>query len=413
MQSAPPARAGLIRARRRAAAPLLAAAATVLLALPGAAQVTTGIDQLVACRFEPVRGRRIGLITNATGIDRQGVPTPVRLGEAPELELVCLFSPEHGLAAALEGAVASGRDAATGLPIHSLYGDTQRPTPETLAGLDTLVFDIQDVGARFYTYVTTMHYAMEAAAAHALRFVVLDRPNPINGLTVEGPVLAPGRESFVGALAGVPVRHGMTAGELALMYRGEKRLDLDLEVVRLAGWRRSMWFDQTGLPWVNPSPNMRNLHQALLYPGVGLLETTNLSVGRGTDSPFERIGAPWLDPLDLAERVNALAPAGLRCYPFWFTPAASKYSGERCGGLSFVITDRDVFRPVSFGIALAALLRERSAGQWDFAAIERLYGRGEIVQQLADAVPADTIAAAWEEGLQEFRLRRAPYLLYE
>ena len=407
--------AGLARRRaaRRALLLLIISLGPATLARPAFGQVATGIDRLVASRFEPLRGRRMGLVTNSTGIDRRGVPTSALLAEAPQVELVCLFSPEHGIAAALEGAVESGRDAATGVPVHSLYGATERPTAEMLAGLDTLLFDIQDVGARFYTYVTTMHYAMEAAAEHGLRFVVLDRPNPINGLTVEGPALEPGRESFVGALAGLPVRHGMTVGELALMYRGEKQLPLELEVVQLEGWRRAMWFDQTGLPWVNPSPNMRNLNQALLYPGIGLLETTNLSVGRGTDSPFERVGAPWLDATALAERLNAAGLAGVRCYPFWFTPASSKYAGERCGGLYFIITDRDAFRALPLGIAVARLLREHSAGQWNHAPIDRLYGRAEIVRQLDENASADAIAAGWESGVQEFRRRRAAYLLYE
>ncbi len=258
-------------------------------------EVQTGLDRLEQQGWRPLRGQRIGLITNHTGIDAQGRTNIERLRSAPEVNLVALFSPEHGLAGQLDQAnIGDSTDPASGLRILSLYGETRKPTAEQLAQIDTLVFDIQDIGTRFYTYISTMGLAMQAAAEQGKRFVVLDRPNPINGTHVEGPVLDDGQQSFVGFHT-LPVRHGMTVGELAHMFRAEMAWEVDLQVVPITGWQREQYFDETGLIWVDPSPNMRNLNQAILYPGIGLLETTNLSVGRGTDTPFERIGAPWLD----------------------------------------------------------------------------------------------------------------------
>ena len=262
---------------------------------PPREEVQTGLDRLEQEAWRPLRGQRVGLITNHTGIDAQGRTNVERLRRAPEVNLVALFSPEHGLAGQLDQAkIDDSTDQASGLRVLSLYGETRKPTAEQLALVDTLVFDIQDIGTRFYTYISTMGLAMQAAAEHGKRLVVLDRPNPINGTHVEGPVLDDGRQSFVGFHT-LPVRHGMTVGELARMFQAEMGWEVDLHVVPMSGWRRGEYFDETGLLWVDPSPNMRNLNQAILYPGIGLLETTNLSVGRGTDTPFERIGAPWLD----------------------------------------------------------------------------------------------------------------------
>ncbi len=272
--------------------------------------VLTGFDVLQRNGFAQLSGRRVGLITNHTGINRHGESIAKLLQESKQVELVALFSPEHGFAGTLDQAkISDARDNATGLKVFSLYGKTRTPTAESLSGIDTLVFDIQDIGTRFYTYISTMGGAMRAAAEHGVRFVVLDRPNPIGGTVVQGPVLDKGSESFVG-FHPIAVRHGMTTGELATMFRDELKLDLELTVIRMEGWQRGMMFDETGLLWVNPSPNMRSLTQAILYPGIGLLETTNLSVGRGTDTPFEVVGAPWIDAVTLARELNASDLAG-------------------------------------------------------------------------------------------------------
>ena len=290
-------------------------------------QVWTGLDVLREEGFERLAGARVGLVTNQTGRARDGDTTIDLLHAAPGVELVALFSPEHGIRGVMDGPVSSSRDTRTGLPIHSLYGETRRPTPEMLQGIDTLVVDLQDVGARFYTYVTTMAYLLEEAAARELRVLVLDRPNPIGGLGVEGPILEESATGFTGYFP-APVRHGLTIGELARLFNTERGLDAQLEVVAMRGWRRATWFDQGGLSWVNPSPNMRNLHQALLYPGIGAIEGANLSVGRGTDSPFEQIGAPWIDGPELARELNTRRLSGVRAYPLRFNPVSSRYAGR-------------------------------------------------------------------------------------
>ena len=295
-------------------------------------QVLNGIDVLEWDGFRPLRGRRVGLITNATGVSRDGRRSLDILAAAPGVELVAAFSPEHGLTARLEqNNIASGRDAGTGVPVFSLYGETRRPMPEMLRGIDTLVFDIQDVGVRFYTYITTLGYAMEAAARAKIRFVVLDRPNPISGVQVEGPLLDPEARSFIGYFS-MPVRHGMTVGELARMFNAEQRLGATLEVIAMKGWKRGDWFDSTGLGWINPSPNIRNLSQATLYPGVGLLEFSNISVGRGTDSPFELVGAPWIQATELAAFLKRRKLPGVRFLPVRFTPSGSVFAGEALPG---------------------------------------------------------------------------------
>ena len=269
-----------------------------------AGTVLTGIDILKRDNFNALAGRNVGLITNQTGIDRSGNSTIQLLHDSTEVELVAVFSPEHGLFGKLDiEDIADSKESGTGVQVFSLYGATRIPTSEMLSGIDTLIFDIQDIGSRFYTFISTMGEAMQAAAKHDVRFVVLDRPNPINGLTVSGPVLDDGLQSFVGFHL-LPIRHGMTVGELALMINTELQLGLELEIIELEGWRRSDYFDASGLKWVNPSPNMRSLTEAILYPGIGLLETTNLSVGRGTDTPFELFGAPWLDGEQLAGHLN-------------------------------------------------------------------------------------------------------------
>jgi len=384
---------------------------------PGAAVpragVACGVDVLESGGFRELAGRRVGLITNHTGRSRGGVPTATLLAGAPGVELVALFSPEHGFAGALDQAeVPDARDPDTGLPVRSLYGRTRRPTAAMLADVDTLVFDIQDVGCRFYTYVSTMGEAMRAAAEHGKRFVVLDRPNPLGGVEFAGPVLDPGAESFV-AWHPLALRHGMTVGELARMFAGELALDLDLVVVPCAGWRRADAWDATGLEWVNPSPNMRSLAEAFLYPGVGLLEMTNVSVGRGTDTPFEVVGAPWIDGRLLADELAGRAIPGVAIVPVSFTPDASRFAGERCGGVNLAVTDRAAFDPVRLGIELAAALRALHPREWQAEKWGTLLGDRELLDALLAGRPADELHLLAARRLRGFAERRGRWLLYD
>lgn len=378
-----------------------------------AGQVLCGVDVLQRDGFDALQGRRVGLITNQTGVSRHGSRTVDLLHKAPGVKLVALFSPEHGWEGKLDTArVPDTRDARTGLPVYSLYGATRRPTSEMLRGVDTLVFDIQDIGTRFYTYIATMGLAMEAAAEHGLRFVVLDRPNPITGRFVAGPVLDAGRESFV-AYHRLPVRHGMTVGELALLCAGERKLRLDLEVIRLEGWRRDDWFDATGLAWINPSPNMRSLTGAILYPGIGLLETTNVSVGRGTERPFEVLGAPWLDGARLAQHLNALGCPGVRFESIRFTPTASIFAGKECSGVRIELVDRQRFEPLRTGLEIAVWLRANYPNTWNAKAYLALLGNTAAHEALLAGKSAAEIEAGWLPGLAEFLKRRERCLLYD
>lgn len=371
-----------------------------------------GIDVLERNDYAQLRGRTVGLITNHTGTNLQGESTVGLLSRTPQTELLALFSPEHGFAGKLDQAkIGDATDEESGLKIFSLYGATRVPTTESLQGLDTLVFDIQDIGTRFYTYISTMKGAMEASAEHGLRFVVLDRPNPIDGVHVQGPVLDAGSESFVGCHT-LPVRHGMTAGEIAGMFKAELSLNVDLRVIPVENWNRQQMFDWTGRLWINPSPNMRSLTQALLYPGIGLWETTNISVGRGTDTPFERIGAPWMNGLDLARRLQSEQLSGITFIPFEFTPDSSKYANERCGGVQFLIVDRSTFDPLRTGIAVAVALRELYPNEWETKSLNRLLGSEAVQQAILDGRSVDQIVALYQAGLDQFKTRRAKYLIY-
>jgi uncharacterized protein YbbC (DUF1343 family) len=281
-----------------------------------------------------------------------------------------------------------------------------------LTGVDTLVIDIQDIGARFYTYTTTMAYVMEEAAKRKIPVVVLDRPNPIDGFQIEGPPLDTSELGFTGYFAAMPIRHGMTIGELATMFNRENGLGADLTVVAMKNWRRDAWFDQTGLPWINPSPNMRNLLQAALYPGIGAFEGTNLSVGRGTDTPFEQIGAPWIDGVQLADALNARAIPGISFYPVRFTPTASKYAGEECQGVFMVVTDRQALQPVRIGVEIAAMLHKLYGATFDLEAAARLFGSRDGLARIRAGDAPDAIARSWAAAEARWRLLRAKYLLY-
>jgi uncharacterized protein YbbC (DUF1343 family) len=374
--------------------------------------VLTGIDVLRAEGFSRLRGRRIGLVTNHTGRAADGSPTIDLLAAQKDLTLVALFSPEHGIRGILDENVASTADEKTGLPIHSLYGATQRPTDTMLNGIDTMVIDLQDVGARFYTYSTTMAYVMEEAAKRKLRVVVLDRPNPVNGWQIEGPTLDESARGFTGYLPVMPIRHGLTLGELARLFNEVGRIGCDLEVVAMQRWDRAEWFDETSLEWVNPSPNLRNLNEATLYPGIAAFEFANISVGRGTDTPFEQIGAPWIDGRRLADALNTRAIPGVRVYPVRFTPAASKFKDESCSGVFFVVTDREALKPVRLGIEVASALTTLFPSQIDFGNTGLLLGSVETINRIRAGEDPAPIAASWAVGESRWRRLRAKYLLY-
>jgi len=375
--------------------------------------VMTGIDVLEAGGFAELRGKRVGLVTNQTGRSRSGESTIDLLAHAPDVTLVALFSPEHGIRGVLDEKVASSRDEKTGLPIYSLYGDTRRPTDAMLQGIDTLVVDLQDVGARFYTYPTTMAYVMEDAARHRLGVVVLDRPNPIGGFTVEGPNQDAAAVGFTGYLT-MPIRHGLTIGELARLFDGERKIGAKLTVVSMKNWRRSAWFDETGLRWTNPSPNMRNMVAATLYPGVGAIEGTNVSVGRGTDTPFEQIGAPWIDGVTLASALNARTLPGVRFYPIAFTPAiGAKLGGQSCQGVFMIVTNRDALRPVRVGLEIASALSRLYGQQFRLEDAATLLGSKAAIEQVRAGRDPAAIAASWAADEERWRVTRAKYLLYE
>jgi uncharacterized protein YbbC (DUF1343 family)/CubicO group peptidase (beta-lactamase class C family) len=373
--------------------------------------VLTGIDVLRNEGFARLAGKKVALLTNHTGAARDGTPTIDLFAAAKTLTLVTLFSPEHGIRGTLDEKVPSSKDDKTGLTIHSLYGDTRRPTAAMLAGVDTIVVDLQDVGTRFYTYVTTMALVMEEAARRDIAVVVLDRPNPIDGWRIEGPLTDETVLGFTSYLP-MPIRHGLTIGELARLFNGERKIGAKLTVVAMPQWRRDWWFDDTGAPWINPSPNMRSLTQATLYPGIGAIEQSNISVGRGTDTPFERVGAPWIDGVALAGALNARGVPGVRAYPIRFTPASSVYAQQACGGVAFVVTDREAFRPARFGVEVASALARLYPSHYELQPTDRLVGsRTTVTRVLAGEDPA-AIAASWAADEAKWRVRRAKYLLY-
>ncbi len=373
--------------------------------------VLTGLDVLVRDKFAPLANRKVGVITNHTGVDREGRSLIELLHDAPNIELVAIFSPEHGLKGLLDERVADSEDPLTGLTVYSLYGETRRPSDAMLDGVDTLVFDIQDIGARFYTYIATMAYAMEEAAKHDIDFVVLDRPNPINGTRVFGPFND--REGLFTAYHRTPLVHGMTVGELAKMFNRERDINVDLTVIEMEGWRRDTWYDESSLNWINPSPNMRSMTQAVLYPAIGMIEAANVSVGRGTDTPFERFGAPYIEPRKLADALNALELAGVRFMPFFFTPTSSKFSGKRCGGVQVLLLDRNAFDPTRTGLAIARVLRTLYPDTFEVAKVNNLVINADIQRHVEETSADKDLSHLWRDELEEFNQRRAAYLLYE
>jgi len=374
-------------------------------------RVRPGIEVLAASGFTPLRGKNVGVITNHTGVDAQGRATLKLLLQAPGVKVKAIFSPEHGLWGNLDAKVASGTDPATGLPVYSLYGKVKRPTAQMLQGLDALVYDIQDVGVRFYTYITTMAYAMEAAAAHNLDFYVLDRPDPLTAAGVQGPVLDPGLTSFIGYCP-LPVRYGMTPGELAQLFNREKRIGAKLHVVKMEGYRREAWFDETGLPWVKPSPNLRSLTQAILYPGVGLVESANISVGRGTATPFEVLGAPWISGEQLARYLTRRGIPGVSFAAVTFVPGSDRFRGQRCQGVRLRLVDRNALDSPALGIELLAALHRFYPREFQIDRTLGMIGSRDLLRALKNGAAPQDLKQRWLAGLEAFRGVRAKYLLY-
>ncbi|HTT63765.1 MAG TPA: exo-beta-N-acetylmuramidase NamZ domain-containing protein [Bryobacteraceae bacterium] len=376
------------------------------------AQTKTGLDVLASENFQPLQGKRVGLITNQTGVDHDGRRN-IDIMRAAGVNITALFSPEHGFAGAEDRPdVSDTRDPATGIKVYSLYGKTERPTPEMLRALDALVFDIQDVGARFYTYETTMAYAMEAAAKAGIPYYVLDRPNPITGVHVEGPLLDRGDLSFVGYFP-LPLRHGMTMGELAKLFNAENHIGANLTVIHMENWQRGDWFDVSDLPWINPSPNMRSLNAGLLYPGVAMLEyARNYSVGRGTDAPFEQIGADFIHGPELAAYLNQRRIPGVRVYATQFQPTSSNFAGKTVEGVRFVITSREDFDSARLGLEIAGALQKLYPGKIDFDANRTLIGSAEVIRELEAGDDPRDIQQKMADSVAAFIRLREKYLLY-
>ena len=380
-----------------------------------------GLSVLFRERLELVEGRSVGLITNQTGVDPQLRSNLTLFAEHPQVQFAALFSPEHGISGSAQAGIqiASAIGKGGQIPIYSLYGETREPTSEMLDGVDVLVYDIQDVGTRFYTYISTLFRSMRAAAANNVHFIVLDRPNPIRGDRVEGNILQPAFQSFVGETT-IPIRHGMTVGELAQLCRAESGLALSqLDIVPMHGWRRGMWYDRTGLPWVPPSPNMPTVETATLYPGTCLIEGTNLSEGRGTTKPFEWIGAPWINPERWGDRLNSIDLPGARFRPIHFTPAFSKYADEACHGVQVHVTDRDQFKPVALALHLIATVQRDYPDRFEFLEnrgryfFDLLAGTDTLRVRLMAGESAAEIVQSWEAEIEQFTERCRPYLLYD
>jgi uncharacterized protein YbbC (DUF1343 family) len=397
----------------------LALAVSICVPLHGAGKrpgrpgrVQTGIDVLEAQKFAPLRGKHIGLITNHTGLDFQGRTSIEILARAPGVTLVALFSPEHGLAGHSDEKVSSARDASTGLPIFSLYGENRRPTEEMLKGIDALVFDIQDAGVRFYTYTATMGYCMEEAAKRNIAFFVLDRPNPIGGEIVEGPLLDKDKTSFVGYFP-LPVRYGLTIGELAQLFNAENHIGADLHVIAMKNWHRNYFFESTGIRWIPPSPNLLTQKGSVLYPGIEILQSAGVSVGRGTETPFEEFGAPWMDGDTVAAALNARELPGLRFAGHPFIPISGLYAGQRCGGVAIRITNRPAVRAVRAELEIATILQRLYPEHFDFAKLLFLTGNAETIRLLQEGAAPEKIVSSWTADLTAFDQMHKKYFLYK
>jgi uncharacterized protein YbbC (DUF1343 family) len=377
-----------------------------------AARVQTGLDVLEAQKFAPLRGKHVGLITNHTGLDSRERSTIDVLSHVPGVQLIALFSPEHGLAGRNDEKISSAKDPATGLPVHSLYGETLRPTDEMLKGIDTLVFDVQDAGVRFYTYTATMAYCMEEAAKRNIAFFVLDRPNPLGGEIVEGPMLDADKINFVGYFP-LPVRYGLTIGELAQLFNAENHIGADLHVIAMKNWHRNYFFESTGIKWIPPSPNLRTTKGSILYPGIEILQNAGVSVGRGTETPFEEFGAPWLNGESVAAALNERHLPGLHFTAQPFIPIVGLYTGQRCGGVAVRITDRYTVRAMSMGMDISVILHRLYPQQFDPEKLLLLVGNSDTIQQMEAGVSPEKIVASWSTALTAFDQIRRKYFLYK
>ena len=373
--------------------------------------VATGIDVLKESGFSLLKGKRIGLITNHTGLDSAGTSTLDLLRRAKGIRLTAIFSPEHGLYGDVDAKIASRWDSGMGIPVYSLYGDHRRPTPEMFTGLDAIVFDIQDVGVRFYTYITTMGYALEASARARIPFYVLDRPNPLTAARVQGRVMDREMKSFTGYFP-LPVRYGMTVGELAGLFNGEYAIGAELHVVKMKGYHRDAWFDETGLMWVNPSPNLRSITEAALYPGVAMVEGANVSVGRGTSTPFELFGAPWVRGRELADYLNLRKIEGVEFLPVEFTPESSLYKGCTCLGTRILLKDRSMLDSGLLGIEVISALYRLFPQDFKIDGTRSLIGSQQILEAIKAGEDPRAVALLWKEPLEHFLGLREKYLLY-
>lgn len=371
----------------------------------------TGADVFVANNFPGLRGKKIGLITNHTGRLRSGTATADAFYKSTDISLKVFFGPEHGIRGAVDERVPDSADPKTGIPVISLYGPRTAPEPSHLVGIDALVYDIQDIGCRYYTYVSTLVHCMRAAATAGLPLTILDRPNPISGVHIEGPVADSDKLSFV-AIHPMPIRHGMTLGELAMLVNRDAERKCDLTIVKVEGWKRRDWFDATGGEWVDPSPNMRSLVQANIYPGPAQLEFTNVSVGRGTATPFQLFGAPWLDHFRFVDTLSAMQLPGIGFVPRTFKPTASKFAGEECKGAELIVTNRDTFRPVETGVAMAIALRKVASKQWEMSRWQTLLCHKATYDAVEQGAELKDVTKLWEPALQQFKNARQKVLLY-
>jgi uncharacterized protein YbbC (DUF1343 family) len=383
-------------------------------------QVKTGVDVLEGHNFDQLKapeGRklRLGIITNHTGVDSLGKRTIDVLAQAPNVELAAIFSPEHGIAGALDTTdISNSKDAATGATVYSVYGEgdeKRRPSLDVLKNLDAVVYDIQDAGVHFYTYETTLGYFLEACAKAGNELIVLDRPNPITGIFIQGPMWDAGRSTFVGYHP-VPVRHAMTVGELAQLFNTERNINAKLTVIKMEGWQRGDWYDSTGLLWISPSPNLRSVNEAALYPGIGMIEGTNISVGRGTDTPFEVVGAPWIKSKELADYLNARMIQGVRFVPINFTPTSSNYKGQVCGGVNIILTDRNFADVTEMGLEIASALKKLYPNDYKANRLIDLMGNQAAFDALNAGVDPRKISQDAQEQIDEFVQIRKKYLLY-
>lgn len=393
---------------------LIAVSTTIVIAQKDQEQFKLGLDVLLDEQLDKLAGKNVGLITNPTGVDQNLNSIVDRLDQADDVNLVALYGPEHGVRGDAQAGdyVEYYIDDKTGLPVYSLYGSTRKPTPEMLEDVDVLLFDIQDVGTRFYTYIYTMAYAMEAAEENGIEFIILDRPNPIGGVEVAGPVLDPDYSSFVG-LYPIPLRHGMTVGELAHLFNEEFDIHADIDVIEMSGWNRTDHYDDTPLEWVLPSPNMPTLDTAFVYSGAALIEGTNVSEGRGTTKPFELIGAPFIDGADFAEQLNAADLSGVNFRAAYFTPQFSKHAGQLSGGIEIHVTDEDSYDPVKAGITIVKTIHDMYPENFEFTAFfDSLIGNSWVREKIIAGASVDEIVSTWEEELVEFRQIRSEYLLY-